>query len=85
VGVGRYAGARSARRLGIDGDGRLVVAELKRDQAPDTVEMQAIKYAAGASRFTEDTLVEQFALFRAREFEARRVAPPVRLPPLVHA
>jgi alkylated DNA nucleotide flippase Atl1 len=52
--------------LGIDTDGRLVVAELKRDKAPDTVEMQAIKYASMASRFTEDTLVDQFAAFRAR-------------------
>lgn len=45
--------------LGLDSDGRLVVAELKRDRAPDTVEMQAIKYAAFVSRFTEDALVEQ--------------------------
>jgi RecB family endonuclease NucS len=29
--------------LGLDRDGRLVVAELKRDVAPDTVEMQALK------------------------------------------
>lgn len=43
--------------LGLDTEGRLVVAELKRDRAPDTVEMQAIKYAAMASRFTEDVLV----------------------------
>lgn len=38
--------------LGLDKEGRLVVAELKRDAAPDTVEMQAIKYAAMASRST---------------------------------
>src|SRR5262249_16527161 len=30
--------------LGLGRDGRLVVAELKRDRAPDTSEMQAIKY-----------------------------------------
>lgn len=47
--------------LGIDAEGRIVVAELKRDKAPETVEMQAIKYAALASRFTEDDLVEQYA------------------------
>lgn len=52
--------------LGIDRSGRLVIAELKRDRAPDTVEMQAIKYAAMASRFTEETLVEQFARFLSR-------------------
>jgi len=55
--------------LGIDSEGRLVVVELKRDKAPDTVEMQAIKYAAMASRFTEDTLVEQYAKFRSRAGE----------------
>jgi alkylated DNA nucleotide flippase Atl1 len=42
--------------LGLDEEGRLVLAELKRDGAPDFVEMQAIKYAAYASRFTLDTL-----------------------------
>jgi alkylated DNA nucleotide flippase Atl1 len=57
--------------LGIDTDGRLVVVELKRDKAPDTVEMQAIKYASMASRFTEETLVDQFATFRARGGEPR--------------
>lgn len=53
--------------LGLDRSGRLVVAELKRDAAPDTVEMQAIKYAAMASRFTPETLGYQHARFlRAR-------------------
>lgn len=42
--------------LGLDRDGRLVVVELKRDKAPDTVEMQALKYAALVSRFTRDRL-----------------------------
>lgn len=49
--------------LGLDLDGRLVVAELKRDKAPDTTEMQAIKYAAMASRFTVESLAEQHARF----------------------
>jgi hypothetical protein len=35
--------------LGFHISGELVVAELKRDRAPDTVEMQAIKYAAMVS------------------------------------
>ena len=53
--------------LGLDRSGRLVIAELKRDAAPDTVEMQAIKYAAMASRFTPETLGYQHARFlRAR-------------------
>ena len=47
--------------LGLDRDGRLVVAELKRDAAPDTVEMQAIKYAAMVSRFDADVLADAFA------------------------
>jgi RecB family endonuclease NucS len=52
------AGAQSDRLdlLGLGQDGRLVLAELKRDGAPDTVEMQAIKYAAYASRFSAETL-----------------------------
>src|SRR5437588_9404375 len=41
--------------LGIDRDGYLVVAELKRGLAPDPTEMQAIKYAAMASRFSVET------------------------------
>lgn len=49
--------------LGLDQAGRLVVAELKRDAAPDTVEMQAIKYAAMASRFTPEALASQHARF----------------------
>jgi hypothetical protein len=50
--------------LGLDTDGRLVVAELKRGLAPDTVELQAIKYAAMASRMSEDALVNLFVEFR---------------------
>lgn len=42
--------------LGIGADGRLVVAELKRGEVPDTVELQAIKYAAMVSRFDETQL-----------------------------
>jgi hypothetical protein len=49
--------------LGLATDGRLVVGELKRGHAPDTVEMQALKYAAMASRFDLDTLAEAHAAF----------------------
>jgi hypothetical protein len=49
--------------LGIDADGRLVVAELKRGLAPDTVDMQAVKYAAMASRFSLETLAAAHATF----------------------
>jgi len=37
------------------------VVELKRDKAPDTVEMQALKYAALVSRFTRDHLAKVHA------------------------
>lgn len=63
-------GGRNADRLdvlGLDPDGTLVVVELKRDSAPDTVEMQALKYAAMASRFTMDTLAETHARHLATE------------------
>lgn len=59
-------GGRAADRLdllGLDPDGRLVVAELKRGPAPDSVEMQAIKYAAFVSRFTPETLAEAHAAY----------------------
>ena len=52
--------------LGLDNDGRLVVAELKRGPAPDTVDMQAIKYAAFASRFTPETLAETHAEYLSK-------------------
>lgn len=54
-------GERVADRLdilGVDTDGRLVVAELKRDAAPHTVHMQAINYAAMVSRLTIDDVAE---------------------------
>ena len=53
--------------LGLDQTGRLVVAELKRGTAPDTTEMQAIKYAAMASRFTVEALVGRYIEFAARQ------------------
>lgn len=52
--------------LGLDADGRLVVVELKRGFAPDTVEMQAIKYAAMASRFQLGTIAAAHAAYLSR-------------------
>lgn len=52
--------------LGLDPDGHLIVAELKRGIAPDPVEMQAVKYAAMASRFKLETLAAAHAAFKAR-------------------
>ena len=59
------AGAAADRLdlLGLDADGRLIVAELKRGVAPDPTEMQAIKYAAYASRFTPELLAESHAAY----------------------
>jgi hypothetical protein len=54
-----YSDEKERDRLGVlalKGDGHLFVVELKRDKAPDTVEMQALKYAALVSRFTRDDL-----------------------------
>ncbi len=57
--------------LALGVDGRLVLAELKRGRAPDTVELQAIKYAAMVSRFTEDSLAELHAEFLERTQQLR--------------
>ena len=61
---GRWAASSGALErdrldvLALDRAGRLIVVELKRDKAPDTVEMQALKYAALVSRFTRDHLAK---------------------------
>lgn len=52
--------------LGVDVDGRLVVVELKRDKAPDTVDMQALKYAALVSRFTREDVDKVHAQYLSR-------------------
>ncbi|SCD74904.1 hypothetical protein GA0115244_109922 [Streptomyces sp. DvalAA-19] len=52
--------------LALDGQGRLVVIELKRDDAPGDVHLQAITYAAMVSRFTEKTLSDVYAQFLTR-------------------
>lgn len=49
--------------LALDSSGRLVVVELKRGRAPETVDMQAVKYAAMASRFEPDELAAAHAAF----------------------
>ena len=59
--------------LGLDPDGHLIVAELKRGIAPDPVEMQAVKYAAMASRFTLKTLASAHAAFKTRRGMAMTV------------
>ena len=56
--------------LGLDGNGRLVVAELKRGHAPDTIDLQAIKYAALASRFTPAALARTYAKYLSKVSDA---------------
>ncbi len=65
-----YSGEKEKDRLDVlalDGDGHLIVVELKRDKAPDTVEMQALKYAALVSRFTRDDLDKVHARYLSRQ------------------
>lgn len=47
--------------LALDRTGRLVLAELKRDRAPNSVMTQALNYAAMVSRFNLDELAEAYA------------------------
>src|SRR5215210_4262920 len=47
--------------LFLDSEGAPVVAELKRGEAPDTVDLQALKYAAYCSQLTVEDLVEAYA------------------------
>jgi hypothetical protein len=54
--------------LALDQEGHLIVVELKRGKAPDTVDMQSLKYAALVSRFTYDEL----ARVHARYLSTRR-------------
>ena len=50
------------------------LVELKRDEAPETVELQALKYAAFCSRFTPETLVEEYRSWLTPVYEG--AAPP---------
>jgi hypothetical protein len=52
--------------LALDHEGRLVVLELKRDDAPDDTHLQAITYAAMVSRLTEEDLAIIHAGFLRR-------------------
>jgi hypothetical protein len=47
--------------LFLDSDGAPVVGELKRREAPDTVDLQALKYAAYCSQLTVDDVVDAYA------------------------
>jgi RecB family endonuclease NucS len=58
--------------LFIDSNGSPLVAELKRDRASDTVELQALKYAAYCSQLTLDDLAEEYTRFHDVELEEAR-------------
>ena len=67
------AGAPTWERLDVlalDRAGRLIVAELKRDVAPDAVMVQALNYAAMARGFSLDLLVEAYGARRGGELSA---------------
>jgi hypothetical protein len=56
--------------LGLDADGRLVVAELKRGAAPHTIHMQAINYAAMVSRLEPQDIAELYAQTKNTDSES---------------
>lgn len=58
--------------LFLDEAGSPLIAELKRDKAADTTELQALKYAAYCSQLTLDELVEEYARFHKVEVEEAR-------------
>lgn len=68
----RWESSRGERQLnrldvlGLDTNGRLVLAELKRDRAADTVHMQAISYAALVSRFEPEDVLGNYLQHRRR-------------------
>lgn len=70
----RWSSVRGRERdrldvLALDPDGHLVVVELKRDEAPETVEMQALKYAAYCSQFDATRLLAEYCAWRQRQGE----------------
>jgi hypothetical protein len=58
--------------LFLDPSGAPVVVEFKRDKATDTVELQALKYAAYCSQLTLDELAEDFAATKKVSTEESR-------------
>lgn len=60
--------------LFLDSAGSPLVAELKRDHALDTTELQALKYAAYCSQLTVDDLVDAYARYHQADPDAARAA-----------
>ena len=70
-------GQRVADRLDVlmlDSTGALVVAELKRDQAADTTDLQALKYAAYCDQLTLDDLAAAYAREHATDADTALAA-----------
>jgi hypothetical protein len=70
-------GQRVADRLDVlflDSTGALLVAELKRDQAGDTTDLQALKYAAYCDQLTLDDLSAAYAKEHATDTDAALAA-----------
>ena len=49
--------------LALDGEGKLVVVELKRDEADDTTDLQAIKYASYCATLTAEEIQKEYRTF----------------------
>ena len=62
--------------LFLDSDGCLLVAELKRGEAPDTTELQALKYAAFCSQLTVNEVVEEYS--RTHSFDREQALSEIR-------
>jgi hypothetical protein len=60
--------------LFLHADGSPVVAELKRGFAPDTVDSQALKYAAYCNQLTLDQVVDDFAAHQKVSLDEARAA-----------
>jgi hypothetical protein len=60
--------------LFLDQDGSPLVAELKRDKAADTTELQALKYAAYCSQLTVDELVDEYSRYQEIDPDEARAA-----------
>jgi hypothetical protein len=60
--------------LFLDRSGSLLIAELKRDRAPDTTDLQALKYAAFSSTMTVEDVVEEYERFHGTTEDAGRAA-----------
>lgn len=70
-----FGGARVLDRLDLlflTTDGAPLVAELKRGEAPDTVDLQALKYAAYCSQMTVEDVVEAYGRRRGAGREEAR-------------